>query len=223
MTEENVFIPVALASDVALECDVQPSNPPPQIKWRRDGSLIVETGRENNLVRFLDGGRYLYMRMLSQTDLASTYRCEVTNALLDRTVPAPTAYQLFNNLTQGVLKDYKEIGNLTAFVGNTSFEFAYVGGVFGEGTRALNDTTNILFHGTIMIPNVGNIATIDTINTVGIFELRAHVRYDIGNTDRFGMLTVYRKLFIGVCFLYSSVVIGTGTGVLQAPPQAADW
>ena len=33
ITEEDVLVPVALAAEVALEYDVLPSNPSPQITW----------------------------------------------------------------------------------------------------------------------------------------------------------------------------------------------
>ena len=189
----DVYVSVAIDSEVALECDVLPANPPPQIRWRRDGSTIVEIGRGyNNTVLFLDGGRYLYMSRLTSADLASTYRCEVTNAFLDRTVMAPTTYRLIDNLTRGDLVDYKQIGDLTAFVGNTSFEIAYVGGIFGF--MGLNFTINVLFQGSTVIPSIENIGYISNVNTVGIFNLTARVRFYFGTTDRFGTLTVHRKI-----------------------------
>ena len=186
-------VSVALNSGVALECDVLPANPPPQIRWLQDGNIIAEN-LVNNLVRFLDGGRYLYMRILVAADLASTYHCEVTNALTDRTVVAPTTYRLIDNLTRGDLMDYKQIGDLTAFVGNTSFEFAYVGGLYGNGAR--NGTINSLFQGVTQVPSIGNVAIINTINTVGMFDLSAIVVFDGITRNRVGTLTVHRKFFL---------------------------
>ena len=190
MVEEEVPVSVALNSDVALECDVLDCNPPPQIRWLQDGHPIDEV-TVNNEVRFLDGGRFLYMRLLTPADLMPTYRCEVTNVFLDRSVVAPTVYRLVDNLTQGVLMDYKQIGNLIAFVGNMSFEFVYVGGIYGIGGR--NGTINNLFQDTAQIASIGSIASIDTINTVGQFELSAMVIFDCGAGNRFGTLTVHRK------------------------------
>ena len=74
----------------------------------------VEAG---NGVRFLDEGRYLYMRNLQQSNLERQYHCAVTNARLNQKITAPTRYILNDNLTMGELSDYKQIGNLTAFVG----------------------------------------------------------------------------------------------------------
>ena len=190
MIEEEVPVSVAIDSDVALECDVLDSNPPPQIRWLRDGSPIAEVTVNNN-IRFLDGGRFLYLRTIEVADLTPTYRCEVINVFLDRTVMAPTIYRLMDNLTQGVLVDYKEIGNLTAFVGNTSFEFAYVGGIYGNDAR--NGTFNLLFQGTTHIADIGNVAIIATIDTVGVFDLSAIVVFDGITRNRFGMQTVHRK------------------------------
>ena len=190
MVEEEVSVSVAMDSDVALECDVLPSSPPPQIRWLRDGNPIAEV-TVNNEVRFLDGGRYLYLRSLTVANLASTYRCEVTNVFLDRTVMAPTMYRLIDNLTRGDLMDYKQIGDLTAFVGNMSFEFAYVGGLYSNG--AINGTINILRNGTEEIPGIGNVGSIMTIDTVGMFELSATVVFDGVTRRRTGTLTVHRK------------------------------
>ena len=71
------------------------------------------------------------------------------------------------NLTQGVLIDYKQIGNLTAFVGNTNFEFSYVGGVFGYAT---NETYSFL------IIRSSYIGTIHILSP-GLFILKANVVY----------------------------------------------
>ena len=191
--EDQVSVSVAINSDVALECDVLPASPPPQIRWLRNGSPIAEV-EVNNEVRFLDGGRFLYLRTLVAVELMPTYRCEVTNVFLGRSVVAPTMYRLIDNLTQGVLTDYKQIGDLIAFVGNMSFEFAYVGGLYGNGAR--NGTINNLFQGTTQIPDIGNIAFITTIDTVGMFDLSAIVVFDGITRDRAGTLTVHRKFYL---------------------------
>ena len=73
MAESNegtieVFVPVALNSAVALECDVLDAKPPPQIKWFDDQREIQEI-RNGNRVRFLDSGRYLHMNHLQAVHL----------------------------------------------------------------------------------------------------------------------------------------------------------
>ena len=198
MAESNestveVPIPVALNSDVALECDVLDAEPPPQIKWYNDTGAIQEVTR-NNKVRFLDGGRFLYLRTLDSSHLEQQYYCAVTNVNLNKEISAPTRYVLIDNLTQGVLIDYKQIGDLTAFVGNTSIEFAYVGGVFGEHLK-INDTVNTLTVGGHGVRSLGNIGEVDltTITSKGVIMLMARVRYNGMLTTRIGTLTIQRK------------------------------
>ena len=193
-TEGTVPVSVAIRSDVALECDVDLSstNPPPEIVWSfGDGSEVTEiTG--NNRRRFLENRRYLYIREVVASDLASTYRCEVTNAFLDLTVQAPTTYELIDNLTQGQLIQYKAIGELTAFVGETNFEVSYVAGWHSTGTA--NGTSNRVFLGETEITDPGSIGSIDVINPPpGDFTIRANVRFDSNSEDKFGMLRIRRK------------------------------
>ena len=193
MTEEDVFVPVALAAEVALKCDVLPSNPSPQITWRRDGNVIVvgET-MMNTKHRLFNDGRYLYVSNLEEADLMSNYRCEVTNALADRTIPAPTTYRLLDNLTRGELFEYKQIGDLIAFTVNTSIEFAYVAGGF---TDALNGTTNRLFRDGTPSTSIGNIGVISDLTTPGKSRLEAVVTLGSSVVNRNGTLTVYRKFY----------------------------
>ena len=190
MTEEVVFVPIALASEVALECDVLPSNPSPQITWHRDGIPVVLDARH----RLLDGGRYLYVSRLEEADLMSTYRCNVTNALVDRVVPAPTTYRLRDNLTLGELFEYKQIGDLTAFTVNTSIEFAYVAGFTNGGT--VNGTTNRLTRDDTPITSVGNIGLINDLSMPGTSNLEATVTFGGSALDKSGTLTIYRKFLL---------------------------
>ena len=194
----EVSIPVAVNSDVALECDVLDAKPPPQIKWYDDQGIIQEVTIDNS-VRYLNNGRYLYLRRLEPSHLEHQYYCKVTNANLIREISAPTRYVLSDNLTQGVLKDYKQIGNWTAFVGNTSFEFAYVGGVFGNNN--FNGTSNRLFVNGIELAPLGNVGQISTMTSTllsspGKVQLEAIIRYNSVSSPvmRNGYMTVYREL-----------------------------
>ena len=188
--DSTVEIPVALGSDVALECDVLDANPPPQIKWWNDQEEIQEM-RESNSVRFLDGGRYLYVRNLQAVHLDRHYHCIITNANLSMEISAPTRYVLVDNLSQGVLIDYKQIGDLRAFVGNMSFEFAYVGGVVGINT---NQTFNRFYFNDDEVFVRGNIGRIRTIFSPGFFILRANIGYNGMFEIKSGTLAVYREL-----------------------------
>ena len=188
--ESNVSVPVALNSEVALECDVLDANPPPQIKWYNDQGPIEEVMLQNNLIRFLDGGRYLYLSKLQTSHLERQYYCAVTNANLSQEISAPTRYVLTDSLTQGVLIDYKQIGNLTAFVGNTSLEFAYVGGVFG---RTINGTHSTLMVNGDEVSSLGNIGMINNLSFLrGIVQLEASIQYDGMTAFRKGTLTIHR-------------------------------
>ena len=186
----EVPIPVALNSDVALECDVLDANPPPQIKWYDDQGEIQEDQR----VRFLDNGHYLYLRRLQSAQLEREYFCVVANANLSWAISAPTRYMLIDNITQGVLVDYKQIGGLRAFVGNISVKFAFIGGVHGHHT---NETLSTLTVNGRDVSMLGNIGIIDKISLPGIVHLEAAVLYDgSSRATRNGTLTIYRKWYI---------------------------
>lgn len=185
----EVSIPVALNSDVALECDVLDAKPPPRIKWYND---LNDQIRQSNEVQFLDGERYLYLRRLKAIHLERQYYCAVTSVNLSWEISAPSRYVLIDNLTQGVLIEYKQIGNLIAFVGNASLEFAFVGGVFDNEA---NRTVNILTVNGNGIPiRLESIGVISTISVPGTVHLEATVNYNSGMIAmRNGTLTIYRK------------------------------
>ena len=185
----ELSIPVALNSDVALECDVLDAKPPPRIKWYNDLGAIQEV-IQGNSVRFLEGGHYLYLRRLQPSHLERLYYCSVTYANLSQEISAPTRYVLTDNLTQGVLMDYKQIGNLTAFVGNTNIEFAYVGGVYGNN---INGTVNTLTVDGGEVIALGNVGMIDLVSSKGIIKLEAIVSYNGLIVVRRGTLTIHRK------------------------------
>lgn len=188
----EVPVPVALGSDVALMCDVLDANPPPQIKWYDNQGEIQEI-IQGNEVRFLDNRHFLYLRRLQVTHLEQQYYCAVTNANLSQEVVAPTRYVLTDNLRQGVLMDYKPIGDLRAFVGNTSFEFAYVGGVFGDTSNVTRNTLTFNNDDVSVLGNIGKIKEMSLLSS-GIFMLRARVTYINKAETKRGTLTVYREL-----------------------------
>ena len=192
MAESTVEVPVALNSDVALECAVLDAKPPPRIKWYDDQGEIHEVTQHNS-VRFLDGGHHLYLRKLEHTHLHRQYYCAVTNVNLSQEVSAPTRFVLIDNLTLNTLIDYKQIGNLTAYVGNMSIEFAYVGGAFGEN---INGTANMLLANDVEVTVLGNIGSIDltSLRNSRTVLLQANVRYGGFTTTRWGTLIIHRKL-----------------------------
>ena len=104
-----VTVNVTTADDedeVALECLVADSNPPPQIRWLGDGNPLTEVTADNRL-RFLDNGRYLLIRELGTAELNTNYQCQVTNAHLHETLTSPTMYTLANNIGNNEFKIYK--------------------------------------------------------------------------------------------------------------------
>ncbi len=130
--EVRTFVPTALptagfGTDIALECRVEDSQPPPDIVWYQDGTRLVEN-RVTNAIRFLEGGRWAYIRDIET--FPHDYHCEVSNARMNGSERSPQTY--FVNGT-GLVNEmdfvYKEIGDLTAFSiegEDEDFEFSYV-------------------------------------------------------------------------------------------------
>ena len=189
-----MYVSIAINSDVALECDMNLSstNPPPEIVWHfGDGSEVTEI-EMNNKRRFLENRRYLYIRNVEASDLASTYRCKVTNAFLDVTMQAPTTYALIDNLNQGELVEYKPIGILTAFVGDENFEVSYVAG--WHSTGSFNGTRNTMFLDQTEIVGIGAIKVIPSVGQpTGERDLCAEVRFDSNSAQKSGILRIRRK------------------------------
>ena len=129
----RVIINVTTGSqaDVAIECPVRDANPPPQIRWRDGNGNLLTEDTTNNLLRFLDNGRYLLIRMLTDAQVNTDYQCEVTNAELDRVIPDPAVYDLDPNLGANNFTIYKRLINRTILVGST-VELSYIAGA-GSG------------------------------------------------------------------------------------------
>ena len=113
--------------DVALECQVAESNPSPQIRWLGNGILLVEDTTTNNLLRFLDNGRYLLIRRLDTPQLNTNYQCQVTNAHLHATESSPTTHTLANNIGDNEFRIYKRLMDRTILSG-TTVELSYIAG-----------------------------------------------------------------------------------------------
>ena len=99
-------------------------------------TALVEDRNANNL-RFLEGGRFLYVRDVST--FPRTYYCAVSNARLHSQEVSPTRYILNGTGLLSGMDDrhvYKEIGDRTAFVGD-EFEFSYVATV-GRNNQECN-------------------------------------------------------------------------------------
>ena len=124
-----VTVNVTTADDndeVALECQVAESNPPPNIIWLGNGIPLVEQRLDNQL-RFLDNGRYLLIRRLGTPQLNVNYQCQVTNARLHGTETSPTTYTLANNIGNNEFRIYKRLMDRTILRG-TTVELSYIAG-----------------------------------------------------------------------------------------------
>ena len=122
-----VTVNVTTAGDndeVALECQVAESNPPPNITWLR---IPLVESRLNNQLRFLDNGRYLLIRQLTTPHLGINYQCQVTNARLHATETSPTMYTLANNIGNNEFRIYKRLIDRTILTG-TTVELSYIAG-----------------------------------------------------------------------------------------------
>ncbi len=138
--EVRAFIPTApptsgVGSDIVLECMVEDSQPPPDIVWFQDDSVtpLVEN-TVNNAIRFLEGGRWAYIRDIET--FPHDYHCEVRNVRLHNSTRSPKTYFVNGTgLVDGMDFVYKEIGDLTAFYKegvDENFEFSFVA---SQGTR----------------------------------------------------------------------------------------
>ena len=118
---------------VALECYVGDANPPPQIRWLRNGMPLIEQ-MANNRLRFLDNGRYLLIRELTTANVTGVnYQCQVTNARLHEMVTSSTMYTLVDNIGTNQFRIYKRLINRTILSGDT-VEMSYVAGA-GAGLQ----------------------------------------------------------------------------------------
>ena len=119
-----VTVNVTTADDkdqVALECQVAESNPPPQIRWLGNGNPLTENRLDNQL-RFLDNGRYLLIRQLTPADLNVNYQCQVTNARLHEMETSRTTYTLVNNIGNNEFMIYKSFIDRTILRRTTQSE-----------------------------------------------------------------------------------------------------
>ncbi len=192
-TEEvRTFVPTAPAAsgigiNIALECRVGDSQPPPDIVWFQDGTPLVEN-LAGNAVRFLEGGRWAYIRDIET--FPREYYCEVSNARMNGSERSPQTY--FINGT-GLVAEmnfvYKEIGDLTAFSKegeNDNFEFSYV---------TSEETANRLcffYSNDEQVPGLGAVGTITNLPAPPA-EVNLECRSNQVTVVSSGTVTVQRK------------------------------
>ena len=118
-------VKVVSDSIVALECDVLPSNPPPQIQWNDDFGLVENT--TTNKVYFTDGGRFLIIVELNEMRLQSQYYCSLRNIITGDTINSSTKFVLTSGLMNGIIVEYTKVRNLVGIPGMT-LSFGYAAG-----------------------------------------------------------------------------------------------
>ena len=164
----TVNVTTGSAADVALECRVRDANPPPQIRWVDGSGVTLTENKANNMLRFLDNGRYLLIRQLTTAQVNTNYQCEVTNARLHETVRSPTIYDLVPNLGANNFKIYKRLINRTILVGGT-VELSYIAGA-GTGVNPFGLIANCqrsgsIPNGRILLPATGGVTSVSIPDT----------------------------------------------------------
>ena len=131
---EVVNVSTGVDADVALECCVRGANPPPQIQWFDGTGTPLTEDRTNNVLRFLDNGRYLLIGRLMATQVDTNYYCSVTNVRLYETVCSPTTYDLDPVLGTNGFMIYKRFTNRTLILtgDTTTVDWSYIAGA-GSG------------------------------------------------------------------------------------------
>jgi hypothetical protein len=92
---------------VAMECDFLEGSPRPQIKWfMNNANTSITEDRMANARLILEGGRYLFIRVLTAQQRNSSYHCEAVNTLLGTSLRSPTTYTLGGELQPNMLVIY---------------------------------------------------------------------------------------------------------------------
>ena len=115
-------------ADVALECRVRGAIPPPQIQWFDGTGMPLTEDRTNNVLCFLDNGRYLLIGRLMAAQVDTNYYCNVTNVRLHETVRSPTTYDLAPVLGADGFMIYKRFISRTLILtgGSTMVDWSYI-------------------------------------------------------------------------------------------------
>ena len=171
-----VSVATGTNGNVALECRVRDANPPPQIQWFDENDMPLTEVTTNNLLRFLDNGRYLLIRTLTTAQVNTNYYCSVTNVHFHETMRSPTTYDLDATLGSNEIMIYKSFVDRTLILvggGTGTVQWSYIAGagtgvgVFGLVTCRRRQTapTPDPTLGLILSQELGGVID-DTISTV---------------------------------------------------------
>ena len=99
---------------VTLECDIEAANPAPMIAWVANTSDFPRA--PPNSVLYVDEGRYLFIRVLSDMQRNQQYYCEARGLLLNNTIErSPITYTLTGEIPTGTLMQYRDDLGTTVF------------------------------------------------------------------------------------------------------------
>ncbi|XP_064396514.1 hemicentin-1-like [Halichondria panicea] len=213
--EERTFIPTApavplpgmlIGIDIALECRVGDSQPPPDIVWFQDDFVapLVED-KDGNAIRFLEGGRWAYIRDIET--FPHEYHCEVSNARMNGSERSPQTYFVNGTGLDETNFVYKEIGDLTA-LSTDNFEFSYVS---SEGTA--NRACLFYFNG-VQIPALGAVGAITNLLPPPPSLVTLQCRSNQVNVVSSGTVTVQQRAMIMMDPLDSrEVIVGSSSAM----------
>ena len=110
---------------VTLECDIGAANPAPTIVWLANTNEFPLA--LPNDVLYVDEGRYLFIRVLSDMQRNQQYYCEARGLLLNNTIDrSPITYTLTGEIPTGTLMRYRDdLGTNVFKVGDPVLRLPY--------------------------------------------------------------------------------------------------
>ena len=110
---------------VTLECDIRAANPAPTIVWFANTNEFDPVLPSD--VLYVDEGRYLFIRELSDSQRNQQYYCEARGLLLNNTIErSPITYTLTDQIPTGTLMRYRaDLGTTVFKVGDPTLRLPY--------------------------------------------------------------------------------------------------